>query len=86
MCLGIPGKIVSVTDAGDALAMIDVAGVRRPVNISFILDDRPAETCIGAWVIVHAGFAMSRINEDEAMRTLALLDELEEIQAEGGPL
>jgi hydrogenase expression/formation protein HypC len=82
MCLGIPGRIVAIVDADDALAMVEVAGVRRPINISFILDDRPAEACLGEWVLVHVGFAMSRINEDEAMRTLALLAELGEMQAE----
>jgi hydrogenase expression/formation protein HypC len=82
MCLGIPGRIVAVIEAADALAMVEVAGVRRPVNISFILDDRPAEACVGEWVLVHVGFAMSRIDEAEAMRTLALLQELGEMQAE----
>ncbi len=82
MCLGIPGQIVAVIDAADALAMVEVSGVRRPVNISFIMDDRPAEACIGDWVLVHVGFAMSRIDADEAARTLALLAELGELQAE----
>ena len=59
MCLGIPGQIVGIIDADDALAMVEVAGVRRPVNVSFILDDRPMEACIGEWVLVHVGFAMS---------------------------
>jgi hydrogenase expression/formation protein HypC len=82
MCLGIPGRIVSVIEAADAMAMAEVGGVRRPVNISFILDDRPAEACIGEWVLIHVGFAMARIDETEAMRTLALLQELGEMQAE----
>ncbi len=82
MCLGIPGRIVAVIDPAEALAMVDVAGVRRPVNVSFVLDDRPAEACIGEWVLVHVGFAMSRIDADEAARTLALLEELGEMQAE----
>jgi len=82
MCLGIPGQIVSVINAEDALAMVEVGGVRRPVNISFILDDRLAEACVGDWVLVHVGFAMSRIDEAEAMRTFALLQELGEMQAE----
>ena len=82
MCLGIPGQIVSVINSADALALVEIGGVRRPVNISFILDDRRAEACIGEWVLVHVGFAMSRIDEDEAMRTLALLQELGEMQAE----
>ncbi len=82
MCLGIPGRIVAVIDAANAMAMVEVAGVRRPVNVSFILDDRPAEACIGDWVLVHVGFAMSKIDADEAARTLALLRELGEVQAE----
>jgi hydrogenase expression/formation protein HypC len=82
MCLGIPGEIVAVIDAATATAMVEVGGVRRPVNVSFILDDRPAEACIGEWVLVHVGFAMARIDEAEAMRTLELLQELGEMQAE----
>jgi len=82
MCLGIPGRIVAVIDAADAMAMAEVGGVRRPVNISFILDDRPPELCIGEWVLIHVGFAMSRLDEAEAARTLALLRELGELQAE----
>ena len=82
MCLGIPAQIIAILDAADAMAMVEVGGVRRPVNISFILDDRPAEACIGEWVLLHVGFAMSRIDADEAARTLALLQELGEMQAE----
>jgi hydrogenase expression/formation protein HypC len=82
MCLGIPGRIVGIIDASEMLAMVEVAGVRRPVNVSFILDDRPVEACLGEWVLVHVGFAMSRIDADDAARTLALLEELGEMQAE----
>ncbi len=83
MCLGIPGRIVELISAEDALAMVDVGGVRRPVNISFIVsDDCPPASCVGLWVLVHVGFAMSCIDEDEAARTLALLQEMEEMQAE----
>ena len=82
MCLGIPGRITTIIDADNALAMVAVGGVRRPVNVSFVLDDRPAEACIGEWVLVHAGFAMSRIDADEAARTLRALEELGEMQAE----
>lgn len=82
MCLGIPGRIIAIIDPADALAMVEVSGVRRPVNISFIMDDRPAESCIGEWVLVHVGFAMSRIDANEAEQTLALLQELGEMQAE----
>ena len=83
MCLGIPGRIVEIIDAGEALAMVEVGGVRRPVNVSFIIgDDHTAEACLGEWVLVHVGFAMSRLDEGEAARTLALLQELDEMQSE----
>lgn len=82
MCLGIPGQIVAITNSADAMAVVEVGGVRRPVNVSFILDGRPAEACIGEWVLLHVGFAMSTIDAEEAARTLALLQELGEIQAE----
>lgn len=83
MCLGIPGRIVSIIDAEDALAMVDVGGVRRPVNISFIRDEHePADSCIGRWVLVHVGFAMSVLDEDEAALTLAVLNEMQALQSE----
>lgn len=83
MCLGIPGRIVSIDDAGRKLATVDVGGVRRQVNISCIIDDdHPPAACIGDWVLVHVGFAMSRINEAQAAETLKILTELGEAQAE----
>ena len=82
MCLGIPGRIVSVIDEADALAMVEVGGVRRPVCVSFVLDGRPIEACMGEWVLVHVGFAMIRIDEREAAETLRILTELGEAQAE----
>ncbi|MGR9108550.1 MAG: HypC/HybG/HupF family hydrogenase formation chaperone [Gammaproteobacteria bacterium] len=83
MCLGIPGQIIEITDIEHKLAKVDVAGVKRPVNIACIVDENhSAESCVGDWVLVHVGFAMSRIDETEAMRTLELLTELGEAQAE----
>ena len=83
MCLGIPGCIVSVDDAHNMLATVDICGVRRQINISCIVEDNhPAESCVGDWVLVHVGFAMSRINADEAAETLRILEELGEAQAE----
>jgi hydrogenase expression/formation protein HypC len=83
MCLGIPGQIVEVTDAHANVAIVDVGGVKRAVNIAFVVDeDRPAAACVGDWVLVHVGFAMSRLDEAEAARTLALLRALGEAQAE----
>ena len=83
MCLGIPGCIVRIDDAENMLAIVDICGVRRQINISCIVDDaHPAEDCVGDWVLVHVGFAMSRIDADEAAATLDLLQQLGEAQAE----
>lgn len=83
MCLGIPAQIVRVDDAANELATVDVCGVRRMINISCIIDpDHPLESCVGDWVLVHVGFAMSRIDEKQAARTLEILTELGETQAE----
>ena len=83
MCLGIPGKIIEINSAEDKLALVDVAGVKRQINIACIVDDEhPPESCVGEWVLVHVGFAMSRINEVEAAKTLELLSELGEAQEE----
>ena len=83
MCVGIPGRIVEITDAGKNLAKVDISGVRREINVVCIVDDEhPIESCVGDWVLVHVGFAMGRINEEEAHRTLQLLSELGEAQLE----
>ena len=82
MCLGIPGQIVEITDTNNKLAIVNVGGVRRQVNIACIVDENhsPAD-CIGDWVLVHVGFAMNRINEKEAAETLQILQELAAAQA-----
>jgi hydrogenase expression/formation protein HypC len=77
MCLAIPGKIVELVDAEKQLAKIEIGGVRRTVNTA-MLD----EVNLGDYVLVHVGFAMSRVNEQEALETLRLLTELGETQAE----
>jgi len=83
MCLGIPGQIVDVSEADKGFAVVNVGGVRRSINIAFVISpERPAADCLGDWVLVHVGFAMSRIDEQEALRTLDLLRELGEMQAE----
>jgi hydrogenase expression/formation protein HypC len=83
MCLGIPGRIVRIDDAARKLATVDISGVRRQVNIACIADGDPTlESCVGVWVLVHVGFAMSRIGEAEAAETLKILAELGEAQAE----
>jgi len=85
MCLGIPGQIVAVTDEENQLAVVNVAGVKREINISCIVnEDHPPLSCVGDWVLVHVGFAMSRIDEEEAIKTLQLLTELGEMSAAVG--
>jgi len=83
MCLGIPGRIVTIDDPVRKLATVDVGGVKRQVNIACIVSaSHPIDSCIGDWVLVHVGFAMSRIDEAEAAQTLQILTELGEAQAE----
>jgi hydrogenase expression/formation protein HypC len=83
MCLGIPGKIVAITDHERKLAMADVSGVQREINISCIVDENSdLDECVGSWTLIHVGFAMSRINEAEAAATLEVLSELGEMQEE----
>ena len=69
MCLGIPGQVVELL-GNDQLAKVDVAGVKRTINIG-LLDDEPLLP--GDWVLIHVGFAMSKIDEDEAALALASL-------------
>jgi hydrogenase expression/formation protein HypC len=83
MCLGIPGRVVEITDTAHKLGMVDVAGVRRQINLACIVnEEHTVASCVGDWVLVHVGFAMSRIDENEARKTLNLLIELGEAQAE----
>lgn len=68
MCLAVPGRILERVD--DLSAKVDFGGVRRVVSTAFTPDAEP-----GDWVLVHVGFALAQIDEDEAQRTLELLDE-----------
>ncbi|MCU1455419.1 MAG: hydrogenase assembly chaperone HypC/HupF [Acidimicrobiales bacterium] len=70
MCLGIPGQLVELSADNDQLARVDVAGVRRMINIG-LLEDETLEP--GDWVLIHVGFAMSKIDEAEAAAALASL-------------
>jgi hydrogenase expression/formation protein HypC len=72
MCLAIPGCIVEVVDEENHLAKVDVAGVRRTVNIG--LFDGDDAVVPGDWVLIHVGFAISKIDEDEAKATRELLE------------
>jgi hydrogenase expression/formation protein HypC len=83
MCLGIPGRIVKIDDVENEVATVDVCGIRRQINITCIVEpDHPVAACVGDWVLVHVGFAMSRIDEAQARKTLKILTELGEAQAE----
>lgn len=83
MCLGIPGQIIEITDAENKMAKVDVSGIKRQVNIACVVsDNHPAEACVGDWVLVHVGFAMSIIDKEEAHKTLEMLSELGEVQEE----
>lgn len=83
MCLGIPGKIVAIAHAVNKLATVEVLGVQREINIACIVnDEHPVASCVGDWVLVHVGFAMSRIDEKEAQLTLEVLQMLGDAQAE----
>jgi hydrogenase expression/formation protein HypC len=77
MCLGIPGQIVEITDANNKLALVNVGGVKRQINLACIVDEQhPVESCFGDWVLVHVGFALNRIDEEEAAETLKMLQEI----------
>lgn len=67
MCLGIPGQVVDIVDAEAHLARVDVNGVRRTISVRLLADDNLQ---VGDWVLVHVGFAMAKIDENEATLTL----------------
>jgi len=77
VCLAIPGRVVEVPDETNQLALIDVAGVRRTVNIA-LLDggEEGPGALVGQWVLIHVGFALSKIDTQEALATLELLQEM----------
>jgi hydrogenase expression/formation protein HypC len=75
MCLGIPGQIVAVVDPAHHIAKVDVAGVRRNVNIGLLAEGDDAVR-VGDWVLIHVGFAMSKIDEAEATATREFLERL----------
>jgi hydrogenase expression/formation protein HypC len=79
MCLAIPGKIVEIVDAENHLAKVDVGGVRRSVNIGMLDEDGLS---VGDYVLIHVGFAMSKIDEAEAEETLRILKEIGQYEAE----
>lgn len=77
MCLAIPGKIVEMVDEENRIAKVEIGGVRRGVNVGMLDDIR-----VGDYVLVHVGFAMSKVDEQQAEETLRLLQELGSYQEE----
>ena len=73
MCLAIPGQVVDIVDETRRLARVSVAGVRRTVSIA-LLDGAGPAVQPGDWVLIHVGFAISRVDETEALATLRLLE------------
>jgi len=71
MCLGIPGEVIEFLPGQPDLARVDVSGVRRVINVGLLVDDPPAA---GEWVLIHVGFALSKIDEDEAAEALKFLE------------
>ncbi|PHS35641.1 MAG: HypC/HybG/HupF family hydrogenase formation chaperone [Robiginitomaculum sp.] len=83
MCLGIPGQIVEISDRVRRFGIVDISGVKREINLACIVnEDHSLDDCVGDWVLVHVGFAMSRIDEKEAELTMEVLRELGEAQEE----
>jgi hydrogenase expression/formation protein HypC len=70
MCLGIPGQIIDIVDDANSIAKVDVSGVKRNVSVALV---RPDGIGPGDWVLIHVGFAMSKIDENEARETLQVL-------------
>lgn len=78
MCLGIPGEVVEILSDRPDLAMVDVSGVQRAINIG-LLDEAPAP---GEWILIHVGFALSKIDESEAKATLEFLESIGQAYAD----
>lgn len=79
MCLAIPGKIVEIVDVDNRIAKVEVGGVKRNINIGMLGED---EAQVGDYVLIHVGFAMSKVDEHEAHETLRVLKEIGEFDLE----
>jgi hydrogenase expression/formation protein HypC len=75
MCLAIPGQVLELVDPGNQIAKVDVVGVRRNVNVG-LLADEGGGVQPGDWVLIHVGFALSKVDEEEAHATLRLLQQM----------
>ena len=79
MCLAIPGKIVEIVDEENSIAKVEVGGVKRNINIGMLGKE---EAGVGDYVLIHVGFAMSKVDEQEAQETLRILKEIGEFDLE----
>jgi hydrogenase expression/formation protein HypC len=79
MCLGIPGQVVEIRDPVSHVGVVDVEGVRREISLSLLSDTSGCDVTVGDWVLVHVGFAMAQIDEQEAAQTLAALRALGDV-------
>ena len=78
MCLGIPGKVVEINDEGTLrMALVDFGGVRKEACLAYL-----PEVALGEYVIIHVGFAISKVDEEEALRTLELLAMIDDLALE----
>ncbi|HEY4035755.1 MAG TPA: HypC/HybG/HupF family hydrogenase formation chaperone [Ktedonobacteraceae bacterium] len=76
MCLGIPGQIIDIVDDTNSIAKVNVSGVKRNVNVALV---RPEGIASGDWVLIHVGFAMSKIDENEARETMRALQTMGDV-------
>ncbi len=89
MCLAIPGQVIEFVDSANQIAKVDVVGVKRNINVGLLAEDDGGGARPGDWVLIHVGFALSKVDEEEARGTLRLLEqmgaeyeqELEELRA-----
>lgn len=79
MCLAIPGRIVEIVDADNSIAKVEVGGVKRNINIGMLGEN---EVGVGDYVLIHVGFAMSKVDEAEAEETLRILKQIGEFDLE----
>ncbi len=75
MCLGIPGQVVEILDLAQHRAVAEVDGVRREINVGLVMDDEGGINT-GEWVLIHVGFALAKIDEEEAASTLSFIKDL----------
>jgi len=74
MCLAIPAQVIELVDDERRLALVDIAGLRRNVNVGLLDDGVGVQP--GDWVLIHVGFALSKVDEEEAHATLRLLEQI----------